>query len=107
MRTTSGAIAMYLRGPFRLRVGLPARLAAGRRPVRSTGGIVYFLDGNHEIWSLTDAGVGHNTGGFATRIASNGDSSAIFFTDGNNQIWELQNGVFTLNGAFTLKMSCF
>jgi hypothetical protein len=73
----------------------------------SAGGIVYFLDGNHEIWSLTDAGVGTNTGAFGTRIAASGLSLGLFFTDGDNQIWELVNGKFTNTGGFTLKMSCF
>jgi CSLREA domain-containing protein len=73
----------------------------------SANGTVYFLDGNHQIWSLLDAGVATNTGGFAVQIASASTCPALFFTDGSNQMYELQNGVFTSTGGFTLKMSCF
>jgi hypothetical protein len=70
-------------------------------------GQLYFADGIHQIWSLSDAGTFTNTGGFASVISSNPATSAVFFADGINQVWMYQNGVFTDTGGFTLRLSAF
>jgi hypothetical protein len=71
------------------------------------GGVLYFTDGINQIWSLTDAGVGTNTGAFALRTSSGAGAQALFFDDGNNQIWEFENGLFFNTGAFSVKLSAF
>jgi hypothetical protein len=71
------------------------------------GGVLYFTDGINQIWTLTDAGVGTNTGAFALRTSSGAGAQALFFDDGNNQIWEFENGLFTDILAYSVKLSAF
>jgi fibronectin type 3 domain-containing protein len=93
---------------WRLDQGKSTAMGAFARQITgSSAGQVYFVDGINQIWGLSDAGVAHNTHGFAEVISSGPDSLSLFFTDGINQIWEYQNGTFTNTGGFALRFSAY
>jgi parallel beta-helix repeat protein len=75
--------------------------------IQAARGNVMFLDGNHQIWSVSDAGVATNTGAFANLLSASPATNAVFFTDGANRIWILQNGIFSNTGGFSVNLSAF
>jgi hypothetical protein len=82
--------------------------AFGMQISGSTGGNVFFIDGNHELMMMnngTGAGsnpaqpfMNTNTGAFAMQIGASSSTSALYFLDGNNALWLFQNGMFTMTG---------
>jgi hypothetical protein len=71
-------------------------------------GVLYFLDGNNQMWSYQDAtGSFMETPGFALQISSNVDMNALFFRDGVNELWFFHNGLFTFTGGFARGLSAF
>jgi hypothetical protein len=76
-------------GTFTNTTGFAVKIAAGR-------GFVAFTDGNNELHTFTDGGVGFkSTGGFASRFTAGFDlagNNQVVFADGSNQL-------FTFNPA--------
>jgi hypothetical protein len=75
--------------------------------LQGSQGLAYALDGNHQLWSLTDAGVVSTSDAFASAVSSSPFGSVLFFADGNNQLWELQTSTFTNTGGFVSHFSAF
>jgi hypothetical protein len=75
--------------------------AAALRITGSAEGVMYFEDGQGQVWEINDAGMGQFTGGRGfSSLSASISTNDLFFMDANNEMWEFVNGGFVNTHGF-------